>query len=378
MERNRKAIQAVAAASLAAVGAIISASPTMRAQLGGVRAAFTLFAETIIDDLLPAGTNLGSMAVGLARRFQNLPGPIRKAIGILSAVGAAISVLLPIASLLISSFGTVASALAPVISALGSVLAAAKLVVAVLATIIGVSVSTAAAIIALVAALAVLTVAIITDFRGIRTKAIEFLTQLLVGARDRLLRLLRMARTVATNARDFVANRFQQLKQRVLSILSLAREFAQKGKEWVGGMIDGVRDRVSALVGAFRDMAGEAARAFRNEFNRIIPDSVQIPSVTIGIPDILGGGSTTIGGGSIDIPQLNTGGRIASDGLAMLHAGERIMPAAQVRERGPQPTGDSGTTVEEVTVVVMGSGNAQADGRNVARAFQRELEDRGA
>ena len=378
MDRNRRAIQAVAAASLAAVGSILSASPTLRSQLGGVRAAFTLFADQIVRDLLPAGTNFGSMAVDLARRFQDLSDPVRRAIGLFGVVGAALATLIPVASLLISSFATVASALAPVISALGAVVGAIKLTIGVLAAVLGVSASVAAGLAVLAVAVVALAIALITNIGGARDKVLGFLSDLESGTRQRMSDWATAIREAAARARDWAVGLVDQLKERTLALLSLGREMAGKGREWVAGLASGVRQRAGQLLSAFRSMASRAAQAFRDRFNAIIPSSISIPSVSINIPDILGGGRRTVGGGSLSLPQLDTGGRIASDGLAMLHAGERIMPAAQVRERGPQPTGEGGTRIEEVTIMVMGTGDARTDGRNVARAFQRELEDRGA
>ena len=378
MDRNRRAIQAVAAASLAAVGSILSASPTIRAQLGGVRAAFTLFADQIVRDLLPAGTNLGSMAVDLARRFQDLPDPVRRAIGVLGLVVAALATVLPVASMLISSFVTVASALGPVISLLGTVAGVAVTVVKALVAIVSAVAGLISIKVILIAIVIALAAALIFNVGGARDKVLGFLSDLASGTRQRLSDWASTVREQAARARDWAVGRVDQLKERVLDLLSLGREMAGKARDWIAGLVDGVRDRAGDLVNAFRSMASRVADAFRDRFNSIIPSSISIPSVSINIPDILGGGRRTVGGGSLSLPQLDTGGRIASDGLAMLHAGERIMPAAQVRERGPQPTGESGTRIEEVTIMVMGTGDARTDGRNVARAFQRELEDRGA
>ena len=167
-------------------------------------------------------------------------------------------------------------------------------------------------------------------------------------------------------------------KDRVLELLSLGRDMAEKGKEWIRGLARGVRDRASDLVSSFRDMATRAANALKDTFNAIMPDALNIPRISVDLPDALGGG-VSAGPWSIDIPQLDTGGRIASDGLAMLHAGERIMPRAQVRDRGPQPTGDSGTTIEEVNITVQAMGDDPVGtGRGIAREFERELSDRGA
>lgn len=377
-ERNRAAIQTMATAAIGFAAGIAAASPTLRANLSGIRTAVSLVADTIVRDLLPSGGSLASLAVDLAKRFRNMDEAVRRPISAVIALSGILGAAALVAGPVATAFTTIASVASSLVGVLGTVASAVGTAVTALGVILGVSTTVVAGLAALVAAVGALAVAFIVDFRGIRTKTIEFLTQLLVGARDRLLRLLAIARDAARNARDSAVRYFGQLKERVLSLLDLGRDLAQTGKEWVAGLVRGVRDRASDLVSAFRSMASRVASAFKDRFNAIIPSSISIPSVSIDIPDVLGGGSSTIGGGALSIPQLNTGGRIASDGLAMLHAGERIMPAAQVRERGPQPTGDSGTTVEEVTVVVMGSGNAQADGRNVARAFQRELEDRGA
>lgn len=378
LSRNRKAIQGLAAASLAAVGAIMSASPTLRSQLGGVKSAFTLLSEEIISNVLPAGTNLGSIAIDLVNRFRDLPGPIKRVISIATVVG---SVLLTVAGMvgtLITVLSPVMGALGSVASALGAVYSAVSTAVYILGVLLGVSSAVAAGLVALVAAVGVLAVALITDFRGIRSKAIAALTSLYQGGRERLLALLTAGRRLAARFRDAVVSKAMNAADRVLALLDIARDLTQTGKEWVGGLARGVYDRVSRLVDAFRSMASRAAQAFRDEFNRIIPSRISIPRVSIDIPNVLGGGSVGVGGGSLRIPQLDTGGRIASDGLAMLHAGERIMPAAQVRERGPQPTGGDTVTVDTVNIMVQGSGDARTDGRNIAREFERELSDRGA
>ena len=378
LSRNKKAINALSVATLAAVGAILSAAPAMRAQLGGVRAAFTLLSTVILRDVMPAGTNLGSVALDLVNRFRDLDESIRRPISAIVLVGGAIVGLLPVIAALIKSAAAVGGALGTVVSVLSGVVAAAKTAVVAIAAITGAAVSTVAAIGVLIAAVAALAVALIVDFRGIRTKALAALTSLYEGGRDRLLSLLGAGRELATRFRDAVVSKALDARDRVLALLDIARDLTQTGRDWVSGLARGVYDRVSRLVGAFRDMASRAAQAFRDEFNRIIPSRISIPSVSINIPDILGGGRRTVGGGSLRLPQLDTGGRIASDGLAMLHAGERVVPAAQVRERGPQPVGGDTVTVDTVNIMVQGSGDGRIDGRNIAREFERELSDRGA
>ena len=500
MERNKRAVQVVAAASLAAVGAILSASPTMRAQLSGVRAAFTLFADQIVRDLLPAGTNLGSMALELAQKFRDLAGPIRTAIGIVGAIGAAIAVLLPVLSVLISSFGTVAAAIAPLISALSGAIAAIQTAISVIALIAGVSATTVAAIGVLIAVVVALAAALILNIGGARDKVVSILsalasraTLIMVGLSSALIGIVSglstRARTIVQSmaegirsaiewlvsavislftglgsrtltlfvalrngvtavvsrlrdvllsitlsiysgvtsnfrslrsgvvgivsalfdrvtglfsrlragissrlrsvrnrsweifgmVRDGAIRRMTRLKNRVLQLLDIGTDLLAQGRDWVSSMASGIRDRASQLASAFRSVASDAAGAFVSRFNSIIPSSVSIPSTRISIPSILGGGSIGIGGGSLSIPQLETGGWIAADGIAMLDAGERVLPSAQVTDRGEADLAGSGeTTIERVMINVVGRDDPQRTGRDIGREFEKALESRGA
>jgi len=162
MDRNRKAIQGVALAAGAAIGGILSASPTMRAQLGGVRSAFTLFSETIINDVMPAGTNLGSMAIDLANRFKDLPDGVRRVISIFTVIGGVLATAAGVFGTLVTVLSPVVGALGSVWSALGAVVGAIKLAVGVLATILGVSSAVAAGLVVLVAAVVIETARTVT------------------------------------------------------------------------------------------------------------------------------------------------------------------------------------------------------------------------
>jgi len=68
-------------------------------------------------------------------------------------------------------------------------------------------------------------------------------------------------------------------------------------------------------------------------------------------------------GGSIGFA---TGGLIDSGGLAVLHSGERVIPAAQAAERGPAPTGIS---IQNLTV----NASSRAEGRQAAKGLKDEL-----
>lgn len=95
-------------------------------------------------------------------------------------------------------------------------------------------------------------------------------------------------------------------------------------------------DAARDLANAAKNAGEAAARALKNAFNSLLPDRLTIPSVTIGGGSFMGKSipSLTLGGQSLRIPKLATGGFIESGGLAMLHAGERVVPAADVDRDG--------------------------------------------
>lgn len=89
MERHRSAVQMIGVATLGVMGAIISASPTMRAELAGVRIAFSLWADTIANDVLPEGWSLADLAFELEEIYSDLPTPVRETASALFLFGGA-------------------------------------------------------------------------------------------------------------------------------------------------------------------------------------------------------------------------------------------------------------------------------------------------
>lgn len=115
-------------------------------------------------------------------------------------------------------------------------------------------------------------------------------------------------------------------------------ELGDKAKNKVQNALDDLiswlkNDAVSDMKSAASSLGSTLADALINAFNDVMPDSVPIPEATIDNP-IPGEGDFSIGGGSLPLPQLASGGLIEGDGLAMLHAGERVVPAAQVDRGG--------------------------------------------
>lgn len=89
-------------------------------------------------------------------------------------------------------------------------------------------------------------------------------------------------------------------------------------KQGAKDMADGVANYVSGTV--------------RSAWNGVVPESVSLPSHTLSAPDWAGGYSRTIGGQTLNLPQLNTGGRIQESGAAVVHRGEEVVQSHVVEQ----------------------------------------------
>ncbi|WP_254766062.1 hypothetical protein [Salinilacihabitans rarus] len=161
----------------------------------------------------------------------------------------------------------------------------------------------------------------------------------------------------------------------------LVQSSAGWGKDIPGTIANGVRNALSDLTNAMTDLGSQAADAFRDAFNDVVPSSVGLPSKTVSVPEPIGG-SVTVGGGSMDLPRLRHGGYVDRGGLARLHAGEMVVPAAQVAPDSPPAAGGGTTTVvfESGAVQVDGAGSprrtADRTAEEVSETIQSEFSER--
>lgn len=146
-------------------------------------------------------------------------------------------------------------------------------------------------------------------------------------------------------------------------------------KSAAGKMFDGVISAAGNFAMDFVDVVkqagADAANGLIDTFNSIIPDSIPMPSTTIDAGSVMGQdlGSITIGGGGpIKLPQLASGGFIEKDGLAMLHAGERVVPMAKVNRDGK----GGGQTIT-INVDARGSDNSRATKRRAKKGAAAAL-----
>lgn len=125
------------------------------------------------------------------------------------------------------------------------------------------------------------------------------------------------------------------------------------------------------LVG---DAFGAAARAAKRGFNSVLPDKLTIPKLRIGGGSFMGQKlpSTTIGGQSWNLPSLDTGGFVEDGGLAMIHAGEEVVPRADVSRR--RRTGPATQDISiEMPITIEGNAD-QNTVEDIQRVVRRELD----
>jgi hypothetical protein len=89
MNRHKSALRSIGAATAGVLGSILAASPRARAELSGIRTAFSLLADTIVRDLLPQSGSVSEVAFDIAQAYRDLPDPVRSAASALIAAGGA-------------------------------------------------------------------------------------------------------------------------------------------------------------------------------------------------------------------------------------------------------------------------------------------------
>lgn len=141
-----------------------------------------------------------------------------------------------------------------------------------------------------------------------------------------------------------------------------------KIKSWTKGLYNSFTSWLNDMVKTAKNLGSAIANGLVTMFNAALPDSLGLPSITIPgvgfeIPGLVIAGHTVykpqsvsvgpfgpFGGQSVPIPQLASGGYIRDAGLAMLHAGERVLTAAQVDRRGGSGAGPTGPIEVVVTL----------------------------
>lgn len=177
------------------------------------------------------------------------------------------------------------------------------------------------------------------------------------------------------------------LKRTFRGIQKFADKWTRGLRETIIGAIDGIINWLTVdAPNAFRSAFESMADAAISGFNGVMPDElglpeIMLPEVGFDIPglEIAGqqiyeaqrvavGPFGPFGGQAFDIPQLETGGFIEKTGAALLHGGERVLPAAEVDRRE-----SGGSAPVKIDIHVDGSKSPEA----TARAIDRKLGQAG-
>lgn len=153
-----------------------------------------------------------------------------------------------------------------------------------------------------------------------------------------------------------------------------ARAAARFAVDQLGSIVSFIRGMPDRVASAARGMFDGIANAFISAINVLIRawNSLRFTVPTISLP--FGGqvGGQTIGVPAVpEIPRLDVGGLIRADGLAMVHRGEAVLPAAVVSspfDAASLPAGSSSMRPIEVVLEV--------DGRRLGRVLVDEMADR--
>lgn len=286
MERNRQAIRNIGMAAAGAMAGILAMSPTFRAQLSGIRTAFTLLADTIVRDVLPSGTSLGVWAIQAVQWFRDLDDSIRRPIsGFLALVGV-IGGLVALAAPVVKAFSIVAGAITGILGTIGALIAGYALLIA--------------ATLAFVAAY-------ITNWRGTRDKTDEFVNDILDRFSGWLSSTLGISEEMTRALLGAIAGPSEELPKHTET---LRRGVMSKLADFRDDILGWASDVASGFARHFRNIVDWIQRAIdrARELRSVAPEgALEGGNFTGEFTDRVGGGGTDISIGGIDVDMSRQG-----------------------------------------------------------------------
>ena len=312
---------AVAAGAIASLYAVAKSS----AVIGGYFSEFGMLVGMVFDEIgiamAPIIDPLLDFLWMLGDKFAALPEPVKAAIGIIILVGTAIAVLIPIIGLIAPAFATGIAIITPLLAGFFLFLLANPIIL-IIAAIIAVAV--------------LLYIAWKKNWGGIQEKTkvvIEWFK-----AHDWALLFLGPIGAVILFAKKIYEN-WDKIKA-----------FTKKTWETIKSI---TMNLWSAIGNAIWQPIKNAYNKIRDFVNMIISKIKSIP--------VIGSATSYIGKISKYIPSFQHGGYVPTTGLAMLHAGEYVMPANNTRNVTNSPT-----IVISPTIYVSGEMRTDTDLRKLA------------
>lgn len=354
MERNKTAIGAIAGASLAAMGAIISASPTARAELAGVRSAFTLFADDVINDVLPAGDSLTNKAFEIQEAYAELPDPVRETISaLIIGAGAFVALAATIVGV-VKIVGAFLAVLAPVIKVAAGVVAA-------IAGIISIKFILIALLAVLIAAIVGFVAAYILNWKGARDKTNEFVKDIYDSAVDWLGRVKDRG--------------IELISDLVNGFVDWIKKLPGRTATWLSDVYDEVKDRLAGLrdaaLGWGEDVIDRFINGLENGLGRLRDAMAKVrDTITDRISfDIAANDRMAERWGSDMMEHFAQGVNSGQSSVQQSLTGAVGAPSAG------GAGGSTNITFEQGAIQIQGTGSTRRDGQRVGEEASRYIEN---
>jgi hypothetical protein len=246
MQRHQSAIQTIGLATAGAMAGILAMSPTLRSELSGVRTAFSLMADTIVRDVLPGAGSLSEAAFSLQRRFSELSGPTRTAIGLLAVAAT-------VAGLVATAFGGLIGIAAGLFVGMATLASKLGVLREYLTSLLYVVSPVTVLFMGLQKAVKALTGVSLTEWLNRGYQGLVNLGRAITNAPNRV-------RSAATDIRTAVEDR----------LASLPSDARQWGQDIIGNLIQGIQDRIPDLNSTLSNVRGNIEEHI--SFDRIAND----------------------------------------------------------------------------------------------------------
>lgn len=292
--RWQGAMQAIVAGLAVAAAGLLSKVPVVGELFGGLEAVISAVAFQMDQVLRPALQPVTDALFDLSEAIFEAEGPTAWLIGALGSVAAVAG----LAAGLIASYGFVTGGLAGAWSALAGAASFVASAIAAVASSTAIAIAGAFALAFAIGTLLGLIGTWILDTLGV-LDAVERLGEVLSEGLPEWL-------TDAMLAIGSIG--FGMMAMLGAAIIGFIRDDWQGALEEGAAMFEIFRGAImrtaerlkDGVIDFFSDLGSAVAAAFRQAFDAAIPSSISLPSTTIA--------GQTIGGGTLDLPQLGSGG----------------------------------------------------------------------
>ena len=318
---------------------LVDELPAVIDAVGTAAVDFVELATTFTNTVRPAVRAGIDIIAEIVDIFNNLPAPIQKLVVGLGAVAAAAPAVITAVSVLVGALTGAAGVLGTIVAILGGPI----------------------------------TVAI-----GVAAAALLAYQQNWLGFRDKVQAVVGAVRS----ATDTLARLFKSVAN------DIKKAWSYLTGRGPGSLVGDIKGRLNSLRSFFASqfdltpltsLISDAASDIKSSLKELVPQSVidvisgliddiktamgklnELSDVSLDLPDVSlgsgGGGASQTGGGRAGPSAIGvgaaSGGLVKSTGAAVIHEGERVVPEAQVVDRGPAPVAGGGMSAGDLRTAV--------------------------